>query len=120
MSEPLEPIRPATPEEIEKIKDHADLTANSSVLIFENNAGEPDIAVIRSVVELDPVFFGKDSSTRRKAAFIWGLQNILRNLGTREYYFMVDPANAEWTKLVKEWGAQETLEGPQMRFRKNL
>ena len=118
--EPLEPIRPASPEEIESIKKHADLTANSSVLVFENKSGEPDIAVIRYAVEMDPVFFGKDTSNRRKAAFIWGLQNILRNMGIREYYFMCDPANTEWIKTVKEWGAEETTEQPELRFRKNL
>lgn len=117
----LEKIRIATPEETEALAPHSDLTQGSVVWTFEAPAGkQPDHAVTRPIVELDPVFFSSDSGTSRRAAFIWAMENILRAQGAPEYYFNVAERDAEWRKAVEHWGAQPTSLEPEIRYRKNL
>jgi len=110
-----ERIRPATPEEIEKIAAKADLTPRSAVWAL----GE-SIAVTRLAAEIDPVFYGEGTPTIRKAWFIWGLENMLKGNGYTEYYFNVPVRDEEYVKIVKGFGAEQTSLEPEFRFKKVL
>jgi hypothetical protein len=112
----MEPIRIATPEEIEAIKAHADLTANSTVLAFGK-----DLAVVRQVSEIDPLFFANDSNPKRRLLFMWGLENMLRMVGVPEYYFNLHADDPKYLATMQEtFGAKPTSTAPEIRFKKSL
>lgn len=117
----LEPIRLATPEEVQSIAETADLTPHSAVYAFDNHkTGKPDLAVVRQCVEIDPMCLAPDSNTARQVAFVWSLQNTLRAFGNTEFYFSVKPSDTEWLRNISKWGAQQVSTEPELRFRKNL
>ena len=115
----MNPIRPATSEEVEKLKKTSDLTPTSIVLAMDGENGT-DFAVVRMVTELDPVYFAEGSSTARRALFIWGLENMLRFQGSGAYYFNVAVDDEPWQKAVTKWGAEQVSTGPEFRFKKVL
>lgn len=115
----LEPIRLATPEEVEVIRAASDITPRTAVYAFDNaKTGKPDLAVVRQLVEIDPLYC--DSGTPRKVAFIWGMQNILRSFGATEYYFNMPTDDPEWKAAVEKWGAEQISKAPEIRFKKAL
>lgn len=115
----MEPIRLATPEEIESIKDRADcLGQETTVVAFSGDKGV-DFAVIRKVTEIDPMLMANDSGIRR-ALFIWSLENSLRLMGVPEFYFNIRSEDAAWLKLVERGGAKRIHEGLEIRFKKVL
>ena len=118
----MDKIRLATIEETKSIAAQSDLGPSSSVLAFENaKTGRPDLAVLRSVTEIDPVFFDAESSAHRKAIFIWAVENTLRVMGgVPAYYFNVSPADAEWRETVEKWGAETVSKAPELRYKKFL
>lgn len=114
-------IRLANKEELEKIKDKADLTSTCAVWTWPNDRGEPDVAVIRQCVELDPMFFAPTSGNSRKAFFAWGLLNMLRATGVNEVYFDVDAEGFEdYIAILEKMGAVKTTSKPQFRFKLGL
>lgn len=114
-------IRKAAKEEVEPIKDKADLTAATEVWVWPNDKSEPDVAVIRQCVELDPVFFAPTSGNSRKAFFAWGLLNMLKATGVGEVYFNVDAEGTEdYVAILEKMGAVKTTAKPQFRFKLGL
>lgn len=111
----MDPIRLATAAEINEIADVSDLGPSSTVW----KMGE-DTAVVRSVFELDPVLFGKSSSTQRRLLFVWGLENMLRGNGVPFYYFNVPPGDEQWRHCVETFGAGEVSKEPELRYKKLL
>lgn len=118
----MEGIRLATQEEIDRIKTGADLGPTTSVIAWSGKTEEDTIlAVLRQATELEPVYFNGAAATR-KAMFIWGVENMLRFLGTKEYYFNMptDDASKEWRETVTHWGAEQVSVAPELRFKKVL
>lgn len=111
-------IRNASENEINSIKDRADLTASSSVWCWPDDKGEVDSAVIRQCVEIDPVFFAPTSGNSRKMFFFWGLVNMLKANGAREVYFDIDAEGSEqYVNILEKLGATKTTAKPQYRFK---
>ena len=111
----MEPIRMATPEEIEAIRTGSEITPLTRVLVCGKQ-----IAVLRPALELDPVIY--DGGTGQRAAFIWGIEGILRATGAETYYFNI-PANeemAQYRNQVEKWGATQVSKEPEFRYRKVL
>lgn len=108
----MEGIKQATPEQVARIAADSDLTNGSLVVAFGD-----DTAVIRMAVELDPLHC---ESPKRKAWFIWGLENWMRLNGVQEYYFNVAADDAEWQQAVEGWGAERTSLTPEFRYKKRL
>ena len=117
----MDKIRLATEAEVEEIRSGSDFTPASTALAFDNAAtGKPDFAVLRLNLELDPVFFATDSD-RRKAMFLWGIENGLRMQGAAHaYYFAIAAKDAAWQKVVETFGAERLSEEPQLRYKKVL
>ena len=113
----MKPIRLATPEEIKSIEAHSDLHDGCTVLAF-GDGEDTDFAVLRNVIEIDPLLT-KDNP-KRKALFVWALENMLRFQGIKRYYFNIAPEDAAWKDTVEKWGAQQTSTAPELRFRKDL
>lgn len=113
----MDSIKLATPEQIEKIRATSDLGPTSLVYAM----GE-DLAVVKAVTEIDPVYFDANSNTSRRLLFIWGLENMLRGNGIPAYYFntLADDANASWRKVVETHGAHQVSTAPEFRFKKEL
>jgi hypothetical protein len=118
----MEDIRLATPEEIQKFMKGADLTAMSSMVVFPNGDKQPDVAVIRHVVEMDPIMFSPDSGLQRKLWFVVNLETALRLQGTPEYYcnILADEDNAQWRAIIEKRGAEMTSVAPEFRYKKRL
>lgn len=117
----LDPIRLATPEEIESIRAEADLTPRSSVYAMENSkTGKSDLAVIRQCMEIDPLVRAEGSSLSRAAAFVWALEAILRSAGSSEYYAQIRDTDTDWKQTLVKWGMQPTSTAPEIRFKKLL
>ena len=117
----IAPVRLATTEEVEKIRESSDLSNATSVWVWPNESKEPDTVVVRSCMEADPMHFGKDSGNQRKALFGWTLFNMLRSNGVREVYFNVDSEGMEdWIAILEKLGAEKTTLKPQYRFKVNL
>lgn len=115
----MEPIRLATPEEVESIRETSDLTPGSTVVAFPGGHGT-SLAVIRRTVEIDPMHYGEGCPANRKALFVWGLENMLRFMGNTEYYFNVRTEDEAYRQVVQHWGAQQISVGPELRFKKVL
>lgn len=111
----MDAIKLATPEQVERIRAKADLGTTSSVYAL----GE-DIAVLKNVSEIDPVFFAEGSTTQRKLLFIWGLENHLRLLGIDAYYFNTKADDSAWRKVVETHGAEAISESPEIRYKVRL
>lgn len=117
----MDKIRLATPEEVSGIAATSDLGPSTTVWAFENTAsGEPDLAVIRQAVELDPVYYR--GSNTRKAAFVFGLETAMRMMGVPAYYFNVPASEdmAAYRSIVQKWGAEPTSPTPEIRYKKVL
>lgn len=120
MSAFVEPIRLATPEEIETIKSTSDLEPGCTVVAFPQGEGkEPMFAVMRQVYEVDPVYYN-GAPIKRKALFIWALENMMRFSGVPTYYFNVPANDTEYIETVKHWGAEVTSREPEVRLKKRL
>lgn len=113
----IEPIRLATQEEIDRIKETADLSLGTSVWAF-GQGEKADFAVLRSCWELDPLIC--HNGNQRKAIFVWGIENMLRALNVPQYYFNLDPEDTSWIETVKKWGAEQVSRKPDLRFKKEL
>jgi hypothetical protein len=112
----MEAVRIATPEEIEAIKDHSDLTSATSVVTY----GGRDFAVIRQCFEVDPMWFHEESSVKRKLLFAMNLETLLRFQGVKEIYFNVPVRDEAYMTVLKTWGAEPTSLEPELRFKKVL
>lgn len=111
----MDAIRIATPEQIEAVASKADLTPTSTVLAFGK-----ELAVLRQVTEIDPVFFDEGSDIKRRMLFIWGMENMLRMVGVPEYYFNIHADEEAWKKSCETWGAKATSTAPEFRMKKAL
>lgn len=113
----MDAIKLATPEQIERIRATSDLGPTSAVLAMGD-----DVAVVKQVTELDPVYFAPDSTTSRRLMFIWGLETWLRLTGTNAYYFniLANEENEVWRKVVETHGAKPRSHAPEIRYGKEL
>lgn len=111
----MEPIKLATPEQIEKIVAISDMNSESAVLSFRDN-----LAVVKKVTELDPVFFGPEENTQHKMLFAWGIENWLRLNGVQAYYFNVSATDEVWQRNLEKYGAIRCSAQPDIRYKKVL
>jgi hypothetical protein len=111
----MEAIKLATPEQVENIKATSDLNPESAVLSFRDN-----LAVVKKVTELDPIFYGPDETRQHKMLFAWGIENWLRLNGVPAYYFHVSAADETWQKNVETFGAIRCETEPQIHYKKVL
>jgi len=117
----VDQIRFATPEEVESIREGADLQPGCVVLAFENAAtGKADIAVIRQCIEIDPVVFDEATGARRMAHFMWALAQHLRLTQAPSFYFQTSVTNEKWQQVAKTFGAQQISPEPEFRFKVDL
>jgi hypothetical protein len=116
----MEHIRLATAEEVESIAEQSEPSAGGLVLALANRAKEVNLAVVRTVVELDPVFYAKSSSDAEKARFIWGIEERMLGAGYVQYYFNVLAADEKYSKVVETWGARKVSTAPEHRYAKRL
>ena len=105
----------ASPEQIERIRKESDFTPGTAVLAM----GE-DLAVVKQITEIDPVFFDSGSSNNRKLLFMWGLQNWLRLTGVPAYYFQIPAADEQYQAVMQHFGAENTSKQPEYRYVKVL
>lgn len=113
-------LRPATPEEVEKIKNESDLGANTYVLALDTQHGTA-VAVVRMAVEADPVHFPPDFPTKLKLLFMRDIETHLAAKGATEYYFNIHADEEPYiTAMTKTFEAQQVSQVPEFRFRKNL
>ena len=108
----MDEIRMATPEETAEIATESDLGPGCVVVSFG-----PDKAVIRTVVEIDPVFC---ENPKRKSWLISHLETWLRLNGVSAYYFNIKADETEWQENVKHWGAEQVSKSPELRFKREL
>ena len=117
----MDQIRFATVSEVESIKATSDLQPGCVVLAFENAAtGRPDLAVVRTCVEVDPVYFNEETSKRRITMFMWALAQHLRLTNAPSFYFQTAVDNEEWHKVAKSFGAIQISPVPEYRFKVEL
>lgn len=118
----MDQIRLATAEEVEAIKLKADLEFATAIFALPHKDGTPDLAVLRNVLELDPVFFSDKTGDQRKAYFITTLETHLRLSGLKGYYFnlLADEPTKQWRQIVTKWGAQQVSVAPELRYKKSL
>lgn len=108
----MDEIKLATPTEIEEIAKESDLGPGCIVVSFG-----PDKAVIRTVVEIDPVYC---TNPRRKAWFIAHLETWLRLNQVPAYYFNLGTEDTEYQTLVEKWGAIRTSPTAEYRYKRPL
>ena len=119
----MDHVRLATPAEVEGLREGSDLSGPCTVFAFGQPSQEkqPDFAVFRMAPELDPVYFAPQSDNRRKAMFIWALENGLRMMGTvPHYYFNIAASDTTWQHVAETSGAKRVSAGPEYRYSKVL
>lgn len=113
-------IRLATVEEIETIKAIGDLDATSMVLALTTEQGVP-LAVVRTVVEVDPVVYPEGFNNRLKLVFQRDIETVLAAKGVGRYYFNVHASNTSMLEVgIKNLGATQVSKEPELRFVKAL
>ena len=112
-------IRLATPEEIESIKSTSDLDTTCSVLALDAQSGTA-FAVVRTPVEVDPVYFPDGWTDRLKAMFMRDVETVLSAKGATSYYYNIKTSDTEWIHAVETWGGQRTSTAEEYRFKKLL
>lgn len=110
----IEKIRLATAEEIEEVKDSSNLTSACSVWKMGEITG-----VYRTAHELDPVHINGAPLTK-VYKFLWGMENMLRGAGVKEYFYNVPADNLQYHKILEEMGAKKISTQPDFRFRMDL
>src|SRR6185312_5391131 len=114
-------FRLATPEEIETIKDHADLGQGCTVLAWDNGDKGADLVVLRTAIEADPLFWSEGTSASRKLVFLAILENLLKfQFGASAYYFNVHESDSEWRSILEKLGAHPTSTAPEFRYKKPI
>lgn len=116
----LKHIRLATKEEIEALRKTSDYTQQSTVLAMDQNDGEPDFAVVRQVIEADPIYFGKRTNDVQKAKFIFALEERMAGGGVDQYYFNVLASDTRWQKVIETWGGERVSPESEIRYKKVL
>lgn len=111
----VDTIRLATPEQIEKVLSNSDLNNESAVLSYREN-----LAVVKKVTELDPMYYAPEESRQQKMLFAWGIGNWLRLNGVQAYYFNVLARDEEWQKNVETFGAVCISKEPELRYKVKL
>jgi hypothetical protein len=112
-------VRVATPEEIEAIKDKADLMpGHTQILALDNEKGGADIAVVRNCFELNPVIYAEDTNDMRRARFLYALEERFLGAGVDRYYFQLDATKEHYIKVAKAWGAEQVSLQPELRMLK--
>lgn len=112
-------IRLATPEEVKQIEAHSDLDETSLVLGLDTREGVP-LAVVRTVIEVDPVIYPEGLPDRLKALFQRDVETFLYAKGAMRYYFNVHVANEPMLRVAQTLGAEQMSTAPEFRFRKRL
>ena len=112
-------IRLATTEEIESIKSTSDLDATCSVLALDAQSGTA-FAVVRTPVEVDPVYFPENWTTRLKAMFMRDVETVLSAKGATSYYYNIKVSDTDWINAVESWGGVRTSAAEEFRFKKLL
>ena len=113
-------IRSASAEEVAKIAEGADLTSTSAVWAWPSDKADPDLAVIRQCMEIDPVVFASTTGNQRKTLMFWSLCNILKASGTREVYFNIDADDPDYCAIIEKMGAEKVSPKPQHRYKLGL
>ena len=109
----MDSIKLATPEQVERIKDSSDLGPTSAVLAM----GE-DLAVVKQVTEVDPIYFAEGSAPSRRMMFMWFLQNYLKLTGQPALYFNTAESDTAWQDVLKKhFGAEQLSKEPELRFK---
>ena len=117
----MDSIRFATKEEVDSIRAESDLQPGCIVLAFDNEkTGKPDLAVIRQCIEVDPVLFSDETSTRRMTLFMWTLAQHLRLTQAPSFYFQTAVTNEKWQQVAKTFGAIQISPEPEFRFKVEL
>jgi len=112
-------LRLATEEEIDKIANKSHFTSRYTVFAMDQK-GEPDIAVVREAVMLDPVFFSKDGNIYSKARFMEHLEERLAGAGIPEVYYQISAADIHWQRIVEAWGAVKVSGEPEFQYKRSL
>ena len=113
-------IRRATTEEVARIRDVANFGRTFTVFAMDQNAGQPDIAVVKQVFHLDPVLFGSETNDVQKARFIWALEERMAGAGIEQYECAVRYDDERWRNVIKTWGGRPLNDFPEARFVKEL
>jgi hypothetical protein len=117
----LRHIRVATEAEIERAKNGSDMGGEPfAVYAFDNKAGEADLAVVKNVIEVDPVFYAPSTNDVQKVRFQWGIEERLMGAGVFRYACNVRAVDERWRRILREWGFQEQSSEPEIRMVRNL
>lgn len=111
-------IRIATAEEVKSIESKSD-SQGCTVLALDTQEGTP-LAVIRTVVEVDPVIYPEKLTDRMKAMFQRDIETVLAAQGVLKYYFNVHVSNDKMLKVAGTLGATQQSSEPEFRFFKVL
>jgi len=112
-------LRLASPEEVESIKAESDLDPTCLVVALDIQGGTA-LAVIRTVCEVDPVFYPKDFSDRMKLIFIRDVETFLSAKGVGSYYYNLPADDTIYHETMKHYGAEQVSKVPELRFKVNL
>lgn len=112
-------IRMASREEVEEIRATSDLTPDSIVLALDTQAGTAT-AVIRPVVEVDPVNFPEGFPDKLKVIFMRDIETYLSAKSIPHYYFNIHDSDSQWQEVSQNWGAVKISTSPESRFKKVL
>jgi hypothetical protein len=110
-------IRLASAEEIEGIRDKADLMPGCTwVYALDAEKGTPDIAVVRRPVEVNPVIYGSETTDQRRLRFIYALEARLLGAGIDRYYSMFDATKTEYIRTMEHFGFERISPVPEIRM----
>src|SRR5271156_499102 len=111
-------IRVATPEEVEVIMSTKD-GRGGSVLALDAPEGTLS-AVVRTLIEVDPVLYPDCASIRTKTVFQRDIETVLAAQGVLQYFFNIHASNESMLSVAKTFGAVQISTEPELRFMKVL
>lgn len=102
----------ATPEQVEAIKDRADILPGRTEIVQLNG----NIAVIRMPVEINPVIWREGASDKERTQFIYSLEERLLGAGFDRYYCQIDAKDEKWQRIIEHWGFQKVSPVEEYRY----
>lgn len=105
-------IRPATLEEVERIKDNSDILPGRTQILEMDKT----LAVLRFPAEINPVHWAPDATDKHRARFIYSLEERLLGMGIDRYYSQIDATDTKWKAVLEGWGFQQVSPMPEFRM----
>lgn len=112
-------LRLATEDEIDQIRHSADLD-NGTIVVALDTVHGSCLAVIKTSVIVNPVFFPEGATDKIKYFFMRDIETFLSAKGAPSYYTFLPTNDQNYLDTMKHYGAEQVSKEPELFFKISL